>query len=96
MINFHTYTEASKQIDDSFESLIDQLKMDDLSDMMKRVQEEMEAEFMVNELAKLDLKPDDVSSLTDTQRANIQKAMDKLDAMGQELLDDEYFSQEAQ
>ena len=56
--------------------------MDDLSDMMKRVQEEMEAEFMVNELAKLDLKPDDVSSLTDTQRANIQKAMDKLDAMG--------------
>ena len=82
-INFHTYTEASKSIDDSFENLIESLKMDDLNDMMKKVQEEMEAEFMVNEMAKLDLNPADISSLTEKQRENIDLALKRLDDMGQ-------------
>ena len=94
--NFATYSEASKSIDDSFDGLMEQLKMDDLNDMMKTMQEDMEAEFMVSELAKLDLKPDEVPMLTDKQRENIKAAMERLDAMGQDLLDDAYFSQEAQ
>lgn len=56
--------------------------MDDLNQMMKKIQEDMEAEFMVNELAKLDLSLDEVTSLTDKQRENIENAMKKLEEMG--------------
>ena len=61
-MNFHAYTKASEEIDLSFEGLMAELKMDDLSDMMAKMQEDMEAEFMVNELAKLDLKIEDLNS----------------------------------
>lgn len=63
-MNFHQYTEASKEIDMSFDGLMDQLKMDDLSLMMEQMQEDMEAEFMASELAKLDLRIEDMPSLT--------------------------------
>ena len=48
MINFHTYSEATKAIDTSFDSLMEQLQMGDLSEMMDKMKEDMEAEFMAN------------------------------------------------
>ena len=49
--------------------------MDDLNQMMKKIQEDMEAEFMVNELAKLDLKLEDLTSddITAEQREAIMR-----------------------
>ena len=60
LMNFHAYSEASQQIDLSFENLMGELKMDDLQDMMKTIQEEMEAEFMVSQMAQMDLKMGDL------------------------------------
>ena len=51
IINFHTYTEATKDIDASFDSLMNDLKMDDLGAMMESFREEMEAELMASEMA---------------------------------------------
>ena len=62
LINFHTYTQASAEIDASFDSLMDDLKMDDLSKMMEDFREEMEAELMASEMAKMGLSLDDLDS----------------------------------
>ena len=95
-MNFHAYTKASEEIDLSFEGLMAELKMDDLSDMMAKMQEDMEAEFMVNELAKLDLKVEDMPTLTEKQRLNVYEAMERLENMGTDLLDESYFNVQAQ
>ena len=92
LINFHSYTMASAEIDASFEGLMGELKMDDLQDMMAKIQEEMEAEFMVSQMAQMDLKMSDLKGVSDEKKDAIQKAMDKLEAAGQDLLDESYFS----
>ena len=68
LMAFHHYTEASKDIDTSFDGLMEQLQMDDLNVMMADLQDELEAEFMVNELAKLNLSVDEMPSLTEKQK----------------------------
>ena len=52
----------------------------------------MEAEFMVSQMAQMDLKMSDLRGVSDEKKEQIQKAMDKLEAAGQDLLDDAYFS----
>ena len=92
IINFHKYTEASKDIDLSFDGLMSELKMDDLNDLMAKMQEDMEAEFMVNQLAQLNLNVEDMPTLTDKQKANVYEAMERLESLGVDLLDESYFS----
>ena len=93
LINFHTYTQASAEIDASFDSLMDDLKMDDLSKMMEDFREEMEAELMASEMAKMGLSPEDLADkITDKQKENIKKATERLEAIGQSLTDEVYFS----
>ena len=78
LMNFHAYTEASKEIDTSFDGLMEQLQMNDLNQMMADMQEELEAEFMVNELAKLNLKIEDLQSGSAIEQAEREAILNKI------------------
>ena len=69
LVNFFEYTKASAEIDASFDGLMGELKMDDLQEMMKKIQEEMEAEFMVSQMAQMNLSFDELPGVTDEKKA---------------------------
>lgn len=47
-------------------------------------------------MAQLDLRMEDLRDVSDDKKLNILKAKEKLEAVGQDLMDTEYFSQDAQ